>query len=51
VRSIRWRRLQRLDCPPDPLPQAPPLIVAAVEHQVLKAGGFKLGGGMGLSDQ
>jgi hypothetical protein len=42
---------QRFDRPPDPLPHAPPLVVAAVEHQVLEAGGFKPGVGAVLSDQ
>ena len=37
MRSIRWRRLQRLDRPPDPLPEVPSLVVVAIVHQVLDA--------------
>ena len=46
----RWRRLERLDRSPDPHPGEPPLVIAAVEHPILKAGGFKLGVGAVLPD-
>jgi hypothetical protein len=46
----RWRRLQRLDRPPDPRPYELPLVIVSVQHQVLKAGGFKLGIVAVLSD-
>jgi len=35
----------------NPLPNAPPLVIAGVEHAVLEAGGFKSGIGTVLADQ
>jgi hypothetical protein len=47
----RWWRLQRLDRPPDSHPYEPPLVIAPVNHQILKAGGFPIRVRVVLSDQ
>ena len=40
VRLALARRLQRFDRAPDPRPYEPTLVIAAVEHQILKASRF-----------
>jgi hypothetical protein len=41
---------ERFDRPPDPHPQEPTIIIAAVEHQVGALRRFKLGVGTVLAD-
>jgi hypothetical protein len=51
IRLAPWRKVQRLDRRPDPRPCVAPLVIAAVERQILKTGRFKLSADAGLGDQ
>jgi hypothetical protein len=51
VRIAPWRSLWLFDRPPDPRPHQPSCVIAAVKHQILKAGSFKLRVGAVLADQ
>jgi hypothetical protein len=51
IRPAGGRSLERLDRPPDPHPQEPAVIIAAIKHQIGALRRFKLGVGSVIADR